>query len=84
MAEVACTGEAVKRFPSLRRQPCRFCESEANFLKRQQHYGEHFWVECVCSARGPRHDTKLEAVKAWGLVDCAYNTNMLVILEKAA
>lgn len=37
------------------RVPCPFCGTETIDLKRQQHFGEWAWCQCIgCGARGPR------------------------------
>ena len=48
------------------RRPCPFCGWEYSDVKRQQHYGEWLWVQCSrCSARGPRVQSKEDAVQGW-------------------
>lgn len=51
---------------NVQRKPCAFCLSDQSDVKRQQHYGQWFWVQCKeCGARGPRVDSKEEAIKCW-------------------
>lgn len=48
------------------RDVCPFCGWRHSDVKRQQHFGEMFWVQCCnCGARGPRRDNKPEAIECW-------------------
>jgi len=49
-----------------KKEVCPFCGWHYSDLKRQQHLGEAWWVQCCnCGARGPRRDNKKDAVQGW-------------------
>lgn len=48
------------------RVPCPFCGCQTVDVKRQQHFGEWFWCQCLdCGARGPRVPGKTLAIQGW-------------------
>lgn len=55
-----------KREKHAPKEVCPFCGWRYSDLKRQQHHGENFWVQCCsCGARGPRSTDKDEAIQLW-------------------
>lgn len=59
-------GAEVPRDKQRPRDVCPFCAWTYSNIKRQQGSYEAYWVECCsCQARGPKRNTKDDAVQGW-------------------